>query len=622
MTDHEARHPLLKRQLARADGDITTLLAMVAEAYGERDLERRRADHANSVMADELDKTLGQLELQNMRFKVALNTMAQGLCLFDGSGRSVMVNRRMLEIYGVQEADFPPGTELARMLEICSALDGASDLERRLLANEQLNLIESRLIEQKWPDGRSITLLRTTTADGGYLLTVADVTESREASARIAHLARHDPLTDLPNRLQLRERLHEVRRYGQKGGKCGVLCLDLDRFKAVNDTFGHLAGDALLVAVSKRLAGLLRPHDIVSRLGGDEFAIVQLHVRSERDCIRLAERIIKALSRPFSIDNHRLQVGVSVGISIEDAMTIEPLDALRRADLALYTAKAEGRSISRIYTDQMHEVATARHKLETDLRQALSRNEFTLRYQPQLDIATKQVSAVEALVRWEHPERGEVSPLHFIGVCEELGLIDEIGRFVLETATCAACAWPDHVKVAVNLSAVQFRSGKLVGVVRDALAKSKCNAARLELEVTESLMLEDVTSVREQLLELKRLGCHISLDDFGTGYSSLSYIRQFPFDKIKIDQSFVRELESNKDSLAIIRAVSGLCGSLAIKSTAEGVETREQFRILEQENCDSVQGYLISRPIHAHQVLAMLTSCHRTGGTGESAQAA
>ncbi|MBC2668969.1 putative bifunctional diguanylate cyclase/phosphodiesterase [Novosphingobium piscinae] len=620
MTADDCPHPLLRRQMTRADGDIASLLAMVAEAYGERDQERRRADHANRVMADELDRTLGQLELQNMRFKVALDTMEQGLCLFDGAGRSVMINRRMLEIYGVAEADFPPGSELARLLALGSALNGATELDRRLLANEQLDLVDSRPLEQRWPDGRSITLLRT--ADGGYLLTVADVTESREASAKIAHLARHDSLTDLPNRLQLRERLSEIRRYGEKGRRCGVFCLDLDRFKAVNDTLGHMTGDALLVAVAKRITGVLRPNDVVARLGGDEFAIVQLHVVADRDCLRLAERIIKALTRPFAIGHHRIRIGVSIGISIEDASTIEPLEALRRADLALYAAKAEGRCNARIYTTQMHEVATARHRLETDLREALSRHEFTLRYQPQLDIATNQVSAVEALLRWEHPERGEVSPLQFIGVCEELGLIDEIGRFVLDSATREASAWPAEVKVAVNLSAVQFRSGRLVSVVQAALARSGLDPARLELEVTESLMLEDVAAVRAQLLELKALGCHISLDDFGTGYSSLSYIRQFPFDRIKIDQSFVREIESNKDSLAIIRAVSGLCGSLAIKSTAEGVETPEQFRILEQENCDSVQGYLISHPVHAHQVRSMVDSFRRRSGRAASPRAA
>ncbi len=556
------------------------------------------------------------------RSKVALDTMNQGLCLFDANGHSVVINRRFEEIFGLKDGVSRVGIDLAAMLDGSAALTVGSEMERRLLASEEINLIEGRQIEQKWPDGRSITLMRTPAGDGGYLLTVVDVTEARQASERIVYLARHDPLTDLPNRLLLRERMQEIRRYGRSGDRCAVMCLDLDRFKAVNDTLGHLVGDALLVAVAKRLKALTRPTDIIARLGGDEFAIVQLHVDRTRSSQRLAERIVATLAKPFSINGHRIQIGVSLGIAIEETGLLDPLDALRKADLALYASKSEGRSRWNVFTTEMHDTATARHRLENDLRSALAQNEFRLHFQPQLDLETRRVTAVEALIRWQHVDRGEVSPSEFIGICEEIGLIDDIGAYVINQAVMEARTWSDDIRIAVNLSPVQFRSGRLVKIIDSALAQSGLAPNRLELEVTETLMLEDFDSVLGQLIKIKKLGCSLSLDDFGTGYSSLSYIRQFPFDKIKIDQSFVRELGGDMDSLAIIRAVTGLCGSLAIKSTAEGVETQEQLEILKQEHCDSAQGYLISPPIPSSQIRTFLRSVNGSQDDAKKARAA
>lgn len=613
MTEKQDLPPLLARQVGKAtlpngELDARKLLGLVSAAYEDNERERRRADHANDLMAQELEDALTAIELQNMRFKAALDNMTQGVCLFDKAARMAVCNRRFQEIYGLEDADCKSGNNLMSLLLASSVLKGADEMERRLLINEHVELAEdaSCALEQSWPDGRQITIHRNSIADGGFLDTIADVTESRKASEQIAHLARHDALTDLPNRLLLRERMQEVVRNALRDERCAIMCLDLDRFKMVNDTLGHPVGDALLVAVSERLTSLLRSNDVIARLGGDEFAIIQQHVRKQSESARLARRIIAELSRPYVIEGHKVQIGTSIGIEIVDISCLNPDEALRNADLALYEAKAQGRGTFCVYSSEMHDSATKRRELETDLRDALAQGQFVVHYQPQLDIRENSINGFEALVRWEHPVRGTVSPADFIPVCEEMGLIDELGKFVMQRACTDAAQWPDHISIAVNLSPLQFRSGNLPAIVKGAIASSGMVAKRLELEITESVMLEDVASVLEQLRSIKRLNCQVSLDDFGTGYSSLSYIRHFPFDRIKIDQSFVKDLGDNPDSLAIIRAVAGLCGSLGIKSTAEGVETLDQLNILTKEHCDSAQGYLFSKPVPLEQVHALI----------------
>jgi diguanylate cyclase (GGDEF)-like protein len=607
-------HRLLERQIAKAtvDGalDVRALLSLVEAAYSEKDLDRTRADRASQLVSEELEETFAALEVQNLRFKAALNNMSQGLCLFDRQGRLAVCNQRFLEIYGIPGERAPSGVSMKDLLQGCGALKGVEALDRRLLIDEhaEIDVKNGGDLEQTWPDGRTISIVRKPVADGGYLDTVADITESRMASARIAHLARHDALTDLPNRLLLRERLLEAVRDGQRGDLCAVLCLDLDRFKQVNDTLGHPVGDALLIAVTGRLRSLVRNTDTVARLGGDEFAIIQRHLQGPTEPARLATRIIGELSRPYQIDGHEIQIGASIGIEMIGAGSRNPDEALRNADLALYKAKADGRGQYRMFEPALHALATHRRQLEIDLREGLDRGQFEVHYQSQIEVKTGIIVGFEALVRWLHPARGMISPVDFIPVTEEIGLIDRLGAFVLETACRDAMTWPSTVRVAVNLSAVQFKSRKLVSLVDRALRTAGLDPSRLELEITESVMLDDSEGVLSQLRQIKRLGVHVSLDDFGTGYSSLSYIRNFPFDNIKIDRSFVQEVGSNADSLAIIRAVAGLCSSLGMTTTAEGVETVEQLRILTEERCDNVQGYLFSKPVQLSETLALLQS--------------
>jgi len=610
-----ALHQIAARQAERArlpDGgiDIDRLLALVSATYTETDVDRRRSDRANRLMAEELEVALAKSALQNLRFKAALDNMNQGLALFDAAGHLVLTNQRFLDIYGLNQAT--PGSTLDEVLRSSPYLSVSTASEHRRLVKEYDGAASAygAKIEQRWPDGRTITIERTRLVDGGFLDTVADVTEARNASAQIAHLARHDALTDLPNRTLLRERLDEMMRNARRGDRCAMLCLDLDRFKLVNDTLGHPIGDALLVAVAERLVSLVRHHDVVARLGGDEFSILVQHVTSDHAIEQLCRRIIDELTQPFEIAGHHIQIGASIGVETVEVDSLDPDTMLRDADLALYRAKSGGRGNYCFYTPDMHVFATRRRELEIELRRALKSEEFEVHYQPQIEIGSHAVVGFEALARWYHPERGIVPPNDFITVCEEIGLIGAVGEFVLMRSCRDAACWPENVKIAVNLSALQFKSGTLPAMVARALRVSGLDPRRLELEITESAMLEDTAGVIKQLRELKRLGVLISLDDFGTGYSSLSHIRNFPFDRVKIDQSFVRDLGTNSDSLAIVRAVTGLCGSLGIMSTAEGVETLDQLNILVAEKCDSAQGYYFSRPVPFVETLPFVSRMH------------
>jgi diguanylate cyclase (GGDEF)-like protein len=598
---------LFEQQIANAktpEGqlDIDVLKALVEAAYDEKELERANADR---LAAEEVKQVLADLELQNLRFKAALDNMAQGLALFDSAGQLVVSNFKYAELIGLPQDDSCIGLQLFEVLERSTMLGEPEQVERRLLSVEYevLNKTRGGSAEQVWPDGRTISIVRRPVDDGGFLDTVADITETRQATAQIAHLARHDALTDLPNRLLLRERLAEAIAAANSNHTAAVLCLDLDRFKGVNDTLGHPMGDALLVAVSRRLRSVVRDGDLVARLGGDEFAVIQHLLPSAAEPEALARRIVSVLSQPYDIEGQLVQIGVSIGIErIRDAQQNAD-EVLRNADLALYRAKEEGRGGYRVFEPSMHAQASHKRQLEIDLRIALESRQFEVHYQSQIDLKTGEIEAFEALARWRHPKRGMVSPLEFIVLSEELGLIDRLGAYVLETACVDAMRWPKPVRVAVNLSATQFKSGKLVSIVEGALRRSGLEARRLELEITEGVLLAETTSTISQLRYLKQLGIHISLDDFGTGYSALSYIRSFPFDRIKIDQTFVRELGARADSLAIIRAVAGMCGSLGIATTAEGVETDDQLLIAEK--CDSVQGFLFGRPVPAAETLAL-----------------
>jgi diguanylate cyclase (GGDEF)-like protein/PAS domain S-box-containing protein len=444
-------------------------------------------------------------------------------------------------------------------------------------------------------------------ARSSVLVAVVDVTERRQAEARIAYMAEHDALTDLPNRTLFLRRLDEaLARIGRQHEALAVLCLDLDHFKSVNDTLGHPVGDRLLREVAARLNACASGTEIVARLGGDEFAIIETKRTGPQELSALAERIAKAVSEPYEIDGHEAIVGASIGIAVgpEDGEASDVL--MRNADMALYRAKADGRGTFHFFEAEMDRRIQARRALELDLRKAFQNGEFELYYQPQISLESNAVCGFEALLRWRHSERGMIPPSEFIPLAEDIGLIVPLGEWVLREACAQAATWRGDLKLSVNLSPAQFKSRNLIAAVVGALAASGLAPQRLELEITESVLLSENETNVATLHQLRGLGARISLDDFGTGYSSLSYLRSFPFDRIKIDQSFVRELAANSECLAIIRAVAGLGTSLGIATTAEGVETAEQLERLRQEGCTEVQGYLFSPPRPASELRELM----------------
>ena len=434
-----------------------------------------------------------------------------------------------------------------------------------------------------------------------------EIADREELQAKSQYLAYHDSLTGLGNRLLFKEQLDEaLKDVSVTPHPLAVLFLDLDGFKAVNDTLGHSIGDLLLKSIAAKLRNLLPSTDRIARLGGDEFAILQISSAQPISSTQIAERIIKIVSQPHDIDGHDITVGASIGVAIAGPGEISTENLLKSADLAMYSAKSEGRGTYRIFDPQMDAMVQTRRSLERDMRTALAQGGFELYYQPLVNLQTKRVTAFEALMRWNHKERGAVPPSEFIPVAEDMGLIVQLGEWALRHACMEAVAWPDDIRVCVNLSPLQFSKGNLVSTVVSALASSGLPASRMELEITESVLLEKSERNIAILNQLRKLGVRISMDDFGTGYSSIGYLRSFPFDKIKIDQSFVRDLLVDKGSLAIVRAIASLGVSFGMITTAEGVETEEQMRCLNLEGCIEVQGYLYSKPIEANQVTSVL----------------
>jgi diguanylate cyclase (GGDEF)-like protein/PAS domain S-box-containing protein len=428
-----------------------------------------------------------------------------------------------------------------------------------------------------------------------FLVAVVDITERRKAEERIAHMAHHDGLTGLPNRVFYQERLRQAMELSSTENKrVAVLCIDLDLFKNVNDSFGHPMGDRLLEQVAGRLRAEVRDNNLVARLGGDEFAVVLAADVTPNEANDYASRLIRILSVPYAMDGIDIVIGASIGIALSPGDGKSSEDLMRNADMALYRAKSEGGGVHRFFEQEMDRQAQKRRDMELDLRRAFATGEFEVYYQPLVDLAADRITGFEALLRWKHPEKGMISPADFIPVAEDIGLIVGLGEWVLRQACAEAAKWPDDIKVAVNLSPVQFRSRNLVQVVIAALAYSGLSALRLELEITESILLAETEANLAILHQMRELGVRISMDDFGTGYSSLSYLRSFPFDKIKIDRSFVQDLAERPDCVAIIRAISGLGRSLNITTTAEGVETVDQLDWLRAEGCNEVQGFLFS----------------------------
>jgi diguanylate cyclase (GGDEF)-like protein/PAS domain S-box-containing protein len=452
---------------------------------------------------------------------------------------------------------------------------------------------------------------RELTVDGrsSVLVSIVDVTEQREAVARISHMAHHDDLTSLANRAQFKMRLEEsLKRICRNNRHAAVHFLDLDDFKVVNDTFGHPTGDRLLQEVASRLRETVRDVDLVARLGGDEFSVIQIEVDGPEGAAALAQRMIEVLSAPYRIDGHDLSIGVSIGIAVAPDDGADADEILKNADIALYSAKTDGKSMYRFFEAEMDALLRARLALESDLRAALSRDEFELYYQPLVSGVEKRVIGCEALIRWKHPARGFVLPSEFIPIAEETGLIVPIGDWVLRRACIEAASWPGDIKIAVNLSAIQFRGAGLLASVVGALAESRLPACRLELEITESVLFLNDNANVTTLVQLQALGVSISMDDFGTGYSSLSYLRSFPINKIKIDKSFVTDIGHSADCAAIIRAITGLGRSLNIPVLAEGVETSQQLEYLTKEGCEQFQGYFFSKPLPTEKIRAFFNS--------------
>ena len=562
----------------------------------------------------ELRASHASLVEQNNRFAAALSNMTQGLCLFDDAARLVIYNQRYCELFGIAPDRLHVGMT---QREICAMLvaagryrgdptaDALCEGTRRALLDA-----DPKPIQRELADGRILAVCYRTIEGGGWVSTFEDITERRRNEARIAPLARHDALTDLPNRTAFREHgldmLGRPRLAGETN-RLAILCLDLDRFKAINDMHGHGAGDALLRAVSERLCARVRSGDLVARLGGDEFAVLH-RVADAAGALALAQRMIAMVSTPYDLDGYTVEIGMSVGIAIADDAADDIDRLLKNADTALYHAKAKGRGTACLFEPAMDETAEIRRAIERDLADALRQGLFEVHYQPLINLGSNRITGVEALVRWRHPERGLISPATFIPVAEETGLIVALGEWVLNQACRDAVAWPEGISVAVNVSAVQLRNRTFAQTVLLALAASGLRADRLELEITESVLLDETEANLETLHLLRRTGIRISMDDFGTGYSSLTYLRRFPFDKMKIDRSFVQDAGKATEAGAIIRALVALGGSLGITTLVEGVETEEQLAAVRAEGCQEMQGFLFSRPRPAGEITAMLAA--------------
>ena len=455
-------------------------------------------------------------------------------------------------------------------------------------------------------------------AVGGTVVLLEDITERRNAEARISHLARYDELTALPNRVNFRDEMERLLAISHSAARLSALLfIDLDQFKQVNDTLGHPCGDELLCAVADRLREMLRPEDFVARFGGDEFVVFQQNIKSEEDAAGLARRIVDRLSERYEIDNHLVEIGASVGIAMTQPPGISADTLMKNADMALYRAKADGRGTYCFFRDEMALTVEARRILELDLRKALANEEFELFYQPLVNLKSGRISTCEALLRWNHPERGTVSPVDIIPVAEDMGLIVDLGRWILRKACMEAMKWPEGVSVAVNFSPQQFHQRDVLSEVRYALEVSGLPANRLEIEITESSLLRNTQWIHDALSQLHAAGVRISLDDFGTGYSSLSYLHNFPLQKVKIDRSFLEGIDSDRP-LTLLRGVARLSADLGMSVVVEGIETNEQLELISADGTvTEAQGYLFSRPVPAARVRQLLNASHGRRLPGE-----
>ncbi|HVZ12977.1 MAG TPA: EAL domain-containing protein [Bauldia sp.] len=624
---------LFSRQLdqsTRPDGtvDIDRLAGLVIAQYTAAERDRRRTDRSIGLMIEELDEFSrgleravaertaalrareAELEAQNLRFDAAINNMSQALLMFDESARLVICNNRYLEMYNLPPGVLLPGRGLLDIIEY--QVEHASLVGRPEQLAEHVLAAAARRKSTAWlnelPDGRTISVRLHPIADGGWVTTHEDISDRRDAERRIAHMVRHDPLTDLPNRLLLRERLVEAVAGITSRQKIAVLYLDVDQFKAVNDMLGHVAGDDVLKALAARLAACMDQRATLARVGGDEFAIVRtMPSDAGADISAFAMRVAEAVRIPFEMHGRTTSVDVSFGISIGPDDATDASDLVKNAELALQRAKAEGRGLIRYFEPEMDARMKQRRALEAALRAALSSNQFRLHYQPAMSLASGEVTTCEALIRWRGPDGKDVEPAEFIPIAEEIGMIVPLGEWVVRQACADALRWHGNLRVAINLSPLQLLNPRLVPVIVNSLAASGLPAGRLEIEITESVLMQNTETTVSALHQLRDLGIRIAMDDFGTGYSSLSNLRLFPFDKIKIDRSFVSGLPEDENSAAIVRAVAALANSLNMSTTAEGVETAEQAELCRRLGCSEIQGFYFSHPCTADHVSDFLS---------------
>jgi diguanylate cyclase (GGDEF)-like protein len=544
------------------------------------------------------------------QFDTALNNMPHGLCMFRADGRLAVMNHRFGQMMNLPDDMVQRGVSVADIVEACVGAGSISAANGKVILSEIQNSQAGDIITADPDAGRSLSWTFQPMNGGGAVVLLEDITERRNAEARISHLARYDELTALPNRVNFRDEIERLLKIQRNAGQLSALLfVDLDQFKQVNDTLGHPCGDQLLCAVATRLRDMLRPEDFVARFGGDEFVVFQQNIQSDDDAATLARRIVDYLSERYKIDNHLVEIGASVGI----AMTSPDISAdtlIKNADMALYRAKADGRGTFCFFREELAQTVEARRVLELDLRKALANEEFELFFQPLVNLKSGKISTCEALLRWNHPVRGTVSPVDIIPIAEDMGLIVDLGRWILRKACMECKKWPDSVSVAVNFSPQQFHQRDVLSEVSYALEVSGLPAHRLEIEITESSLLRNTQLTHDVLSQLRAIGVRISLDDFGTGYSSLSYLHNFPLQKVKIDRSFLEGIDTDRP-LTLLRGVARLSADLGMSVVVEGIETNEQLELISADGTvTEAQGYLFSRPVPAVQVRQLLNASH------------
>ncbi|MDB5656178.1 MAG: diguanylate cyclase/phosphodiesterase [Tardiphaga sp.] len=545
------------------------------------------------------------------QFDTALNNMPNGLCMFGADGRLAVINHRFNQMmsgkgqlaqHGAAVREIIAAFVQAGTVSVASGMTIIAEIESSKAG-------EITTIDHAFVDERALSWKFQPMPGGGTVVLVEDITERRNSEARISHMARFDELTGLPNRVSFRNEIGRMMKGAQTASLSALLFVDLDQFKQVNDTLGHPCGDQLLCMVADRMREMLRADDFVARFGGDEFVVFQRGIKSSHDAADLARRIVERLSERYEVNNHQVEIGASIGI----AMTQPDVSAdglLKNADMALYRAKASGRGTFCFFREEMAQTVEARRVLELDLRQALANEEFELYYQPLVNLKSGRISTCEALLRWNHPERGPVSPIDIIPVAEDMGLIVDLGRWILRKACMECMMWPDAVSVAVNFSSQQFHQRDVLSEVRYALEVSGLPAHRLEIEITESSLLKNTQWTHDALSQLHAAGCRISLDDFGTGYSSLSYLHNFPLQKVKIDRSFLEGIDADRP-LTLLRGVARLSADLGMSVVVEGIETNEQLELISADGTvTEAQGYLFSRPVPATRVRQLLQASH------------